>query len=120
MATFKVRRGPRADRPQHRADSRFADALMLTRGVLRRRSRPRYGGGIVIRASGGPSILCDLSNERVAVDMEDAVRMNVTVAVQVFVGGEHESQSIENLTYLSMRVIATAYRCSVSPQLGKN
>ena len=42
-----------------------------------------------MRASGGPSILRELSDEHVALDMEDAARMNVhAVAVQVFVGGE--------------------------------
>ena len=52
-----------------------------------------------MRASGGPSILKELSNERIALDLEDAARMNVhAVAVQAFVGGEFETQSIENLT----------------------
>ncbi|MFL5925529.1 MAG: 3-hydroxy-5-phosphonooxypentane-2,4-dione thiolase LsrF, partial [Gaiellaceae bacterium] len=66
----------------------YADALMLTRGALRSTIPPTYTGGIVMRASGGPSILKDLSNERIALDLEDAARMNVhAVAVQVFVGG---------------------------------
>src|SRR5437763_1275022 len=72
-----------------------ADALMLTRGALRSTIPATHRGGIVLRASGGPSILKELSNERIAVDIEDAARMNVHgVAVQVFVGGEHETQSI--------------------------
>ena len=55
----------------------------------------------MIRASGGPSILKELSNEQIAVDIEDALRMNVSaMAVQVFIGGEFESQSIHNLTRL--------------------
>jgi 3-hydroxy-5-phosphonooxypentane-2,4-dione thiolase len=79
----------------------YADALMLTRGMLRSTVPPTHVGGIVVRASGGPSILKDLSDERVALDMEDAARMNVhAVAVQVFVGGEHETQSVENMTRL--------------------
>jgi len=79
----------------------FADALMLTRGMLRSTIPATHRGGIVMRASGGPSILKELSDERIAVDMEDAVRMNVHgVAVQVFVGGEHETQSIANMTKL--------------------
>jgi 3-hydroxy-5-phosphonooxypentane-2,4-dione thiolase len=79
----------------------YADALMLTRGILRSTIPATHRGGIVMRASGGPSILKELSNERVAVDIEDAARMNVhAVAVQVFVGGEYETQSIENLTKL--------------------
>ena len=78
-----------------------ADALMLTRGILRSIIPPSTQKAVVMRASGGPSILKELSNEQIAVDMEDAVRMNVSaVAVQVFVGGEFETQSVHNLTRL--------------------
>ena len=77
------------------------DALMLTRGVLRSTIPSTFRGGIVLRASGGPSILKELSNENIAVDMEDAIRLNVSaLAVQIFVGGEFETQSIHNLTRL--------------------
>ena len=59
------------------------------------------GVPIVLRASGGPSILKDLSNEQIAVAMEDAVRLNAAaVAVQVFIGGENETQSVHNMTRL--------------------
>jgi putative autoinducer-2 (AI-2) aldolase len=76
-------------------------ALMLTRGMLRSTIPSGFGGGVVVRASGGPSILKELSNEQIAVDIEDALRMNVSaMAVQVFIGGEFESQSIHNLTRL--------------------
>ena len=79
----------------------YADALMLTRGMLRTTVPPTYGRGVVVRASGGPSVLKDLSNEQLAVDIEDALRMNVSaLAVQVFIGGECETQSIHNLTRL--------------------
>ncbi|MFH0915896.1 MAG: 3-hydroxy-5-phosphonooxypentane-2,4-dione thiolase [bacterium] len=79
----------------------YADALMLTRGILRTTIPPSYERGIVMRASGGPSVLKELSNEQLAVDIEDAVRMNVAaMAVQVFIGGEYETQSIHNLTRL--------------------
>jgi putative autoinducer-2 (AI-2) aldolase len=55
----------------------------------------------VLRASGGPSILKELSNERIAMDMDDAVRLNAcAVATQVFIGGEFETQSVVNLTAL--------------------
>jgi putative autoinducer-2 (AI-2) aldolase len=78
-----------------------ADALMLTRGVLRSVIPPSTPKAVVMRASGGPSILKELSNERIAVDMEDAVRMNASaVAVQVYIGGEFESQTVNNLTRL--------------------
>jgi len=79
----------------------YADALMLTRGILRSVIPPESRNAIVMRASGGPSILKELSNEQIAVSMEDAVRMNVSaVAVQVFIGGEFETQSVANMTRL--------------------
>ncbi len=79
----------------------YADALMLTRGMLRSTIPPTHQGGIVMRASGGPSILRELSDEHTALDLEDAVRMNVhAVAVQVFIGGEHETRSVKNMTTL--------------------
>ena len=79
----------------------YADALMLTRGILRSVIPPASSNAIVMRASGGPSILKELSNEQIAVSMEDAIRMNVSaVAVQVFIGGEFETQSVANMTRL--------------------
>jgi len=79
----------------------YADTLMLTRGILRTTVPPTYTKGIVLRASGGPSILKELSNELLAVDMEEAIRMNVSaLAVQVFIGGEFETQSVNNMTRL--------------------
>lgn len=79
----------------------YADALMLTRGILRSTIPAASGKPIVLRASGGPSILKELSNEQLAVDIEDAVRLNASaMAVQVFIGGEFETQSVQNLTRL--------------------
>jgi len=78
-----------------------ADALMATRGAVRTSIPPATRAGLVLRASGGPSILKDLSDEYTAMAMADAVRLNAdAVAVQVFVGGKHESRSIRNLTTL--------------------
>ncbi|MBN2242365.1 MAG: 3-hydroxy-5-phosphonooxypentane-2,4-dione thiolase [Acidobacteria bacterium] len=79
----------------------FADALMLTRGILRSSIPPSAPRGTVLRASGGPSILKELSNEQIAMDLEDAIRLNAAaLAVQVFIGGEFETQSIHNMTRL--------------------
>jgi putative autoinducer-2 (AI-2) aldolase len=79
----------------------WSDTLMCTRGILRSVIPPTYTKGIVIRASGGPSILKELSNEELAISIDEAVRLNVSaMAVQVFVGGEHETESIHNLTRL--------------------
>ena len=77
----------------------YADTLMLTRGILRAVIPPSSTIPVVLRVTGGTSILKELSNEDIAVDIEDSVRLNVcAMAVQVFVGGEHERESITNMT----------------------
>lgn len=77
----------------------YADTLMLTRGILRSVIPPSLSQSIVLRASGGASILKELSNEEIAMDIEDAIRLNAcALAVQVFIGGECERQSIINMT----------------------
>jgi len=79
----------------------YADALMLTRGILRSVIPPSLNKAAVLRASGGPSILKELSNEHIAMDMDDALRVNAcAVATQVFIGGQYETQSVMNLTKL--------------------
>ena len=79
----------------------YSDTLMLTRGILRSIVPPSFCQSIVMRASGGTSMLKELSNEEIAVDIEDSIRMNVSaMAVQVFIGGEYEKQSIINMTRL--------------------
>ena len=77
----------------------YADTLMLTRGILRSIVPPTTTKSIVLRVSGGTSILKELSNEDIAVDIEESIRLNVcAMAVQVFIGGEHERESIINMT----------------------
>src|SRR5438094_995834 len=49
----------------------LADALMCTRGILRSTVPPSSRTPVVLRASGGPSILKELSDEQIAVDIED-------------------------------------------------
>ncbi len=79
----------------------YSDTLMLTRGILRSIVPPTYTRGIVMRSSGGPSILKELSNEQLAVDIEDVIRLNCSaMAVQVHIGGEFETQTVHNLTRL--------------------
>ena len=79
----------------------MADALMLTRGILRTTVPPTLTKPIVMRCSGGPSILKELSDEELAVNIEDAVRMNVSaVTLQVFIGGEFETRSVHNMCRL--------------------
>lgn len=78
-----------------------ADALMATRGAIRATVHPCMQRPVVVRASGGPSVLGDLSDERIAMSIDDAVRLNASaLAVQIFIGSEHETQSIKNLTTL--------------------
>jgi len=77
------------------------DALFCTRGVLRSMVPAASHKPMVLRASGGPSILKELSDEQIAMDMDDAVRLNAAgVGVQVFIGGENETRSIHNMTRL--------------------
>lgn len=79
----------------------YADTLMLTRGILRSIVPPSMTTPIVLRASGGSSILKELSNEEITVGIEEAIRLNVcAMAVQVFIGAEYEKQSILNMTRL--------------------
>ena len=76
----------------------YADALMITRGALRTSIPPEMQKPVVLRCSGGQSMLKELSNELVAVDIQDALRLNAAaMAVQVYIGGEHEHQSVGNL-----------------------
>lgn len=78
-----------------------ADALMLTRGALRSMVPPTIQQGFVVRASGGPSILKELSNEQLAMDVDDALRLGASaMAVQVYIGGEYETQTVHNMTRL--------------------
>jgi len=80
----------------------YADALMLTRGILRTSVTPKTSVPIVLRVSGGSSIIGgDLSNEGITTSMEEAVRLNVSaVALSIFVGSEYEHQTLENLAFL--------------------
>lgn len=79
----------------------YADTLMLTRGILRSSVDPTNNVPIVLRASGGASVLKELSNEGVTTSIEEAVRLNAcAVAVSVYVGSEHEKETLMNLSHL--------------------
>ena len=80
-----------------------ADAVMLTRGVLRSSVDPGTGTRIVLRVSGGTSIVGgSLADEGITTPMEEALRLNVSaVALSIFVGTEHERQTLLNLSDLA-------------------
>jgi putative autoinducer-2 (AI-2) aldolase len=80
----------------------YADSLMLTRGVLRNCIDPKYTIPIVLRVSGGNSIIGkDLSDEGITVSLEDALRLNVcALAMSIYVGSNHEHQTLINLANL--------------------
>ena len=78
-----------------------ADVLMCTRGALRQVIPPSATNALVLRCSGGQSILTELSRETIAVDIEDAVRLNAAaITTQIYIGAEYEHQSIKNLVQL--------------------
>ena len=57
----------------------YTDSLMITRGSLRNCIDPKGSIPIVLRVSGGNSVLEeDLSNEALTVDMEDVIRLNAS------------------------------------------
>ena len=77
------------------------DALFCTRGILRSLIPADIQTPVFLRASGGPSILKEMSNEHIAMDIEDAIRLNASgIGIQVFIGGEYESRSVRNMTRL--------------------
>lgn len=80
----------------------YADSLMLTRGILRTSVPSNTSVPIVLRVSGGNSILAkDLSDEDITVSMEDAIRLNVSaVALSIYVGSEFQHRTIVNLSRL--------------------
>jgi putative autoinducer-2 (AI-2) aldolase len=92
----------------------FCDALFCTRGILRSVIPADSQRPMVLRASGGPSILKELSDEEIAMDIEDAVRLNAAgVGIQVFIGGEFETRSIHNMT----KLVDAGLRCGM-PVMG--
>lgn len=80
----------------------YADALMVTRGVVRSSLDPLTDIPIVLRVSGGVSIVGpSLSDEGIANSVEDALRINASaMALSIFVGTEHERQTLLNLAQL--------------------
>ena len=77
------------------------DCLMCTRGGIGSSISPTVDKPFVMRSSTGATLLKDLSNEVIGVDIEDAVRMNASaVTCQVCIGAEYEKETLANLSYL--------------------
>ena len=80
----------------------YADSLMITRGVLRNCIDAKFNIPIVLRVSGGNSVLdADLSCEGITVSIQDALRLNVSaVALSIYIGTNHQHQTLINLANL--------------------
>jgi putative autoinducer-2 (AI-2) aldolase len=80
----------------------YADALMLTRGVLRNCVDPANTKPIILRVSGGTSVVGeDLANEGLITSIKEIIRLNASaVSMSVFVGSKYEHQSLTNLARL--------------------
>lgn len=80
----------------------FCDALFVTRGVLRSSIDPAHTKPIILRVSGGTSMVGkDLSDEGITTSMEEAIRLNVSaVGISIFIGSDHEKENLLNLARL--------------------
>ena len=80
----------------------FCDALFVTRGVLRAAVEPIGSKPIILRVSGGTSVVGqDLANESLTTSIEEILRLNAAaVGVSVFIGSDYERQTLSNLAAL--------------------
>ena len=80
----------------------YADAIFITRGVLRSSVDPENSKPIILRVSGGTSVVGkDLANEGITTSMEEAIRLNVAaVGLSIFVGSDYEKESLLSLAKL--------------------
>ena len=80
----------------------YADGLFVTRGVLRSSVDPTIDTPIILRVSGGTSVVGkDLANEIVTTSIEEIIRLNVAaVGLSIFVGSDYEKETLENLAML--------------------
>jgi 3-hydroxy-5-phosphonooxypentane-2,4-dione thiolase len=92
----------------------YVDCLMCTRGGLRTCVPPESNKPVVMRCSTGATILKELSNEVIGVNIEDAIRMGAAgITTQVYVGGPYEKETLDNLG----KLINEGYRYGI-PTLG--
>ena len=78
---------------------KYCDSLMLTRGVLRTSVDANFPVPVVLRVSGGSSIIGeDLSNEKITTSVKEAIKLNASaLAMSIFVGAKYEHNSLVNL-----------------------
>lgn len=77
----------------------YADGLFVTRGVLRAVVDPENCPPIILRVSGGASIISpDVAHEALVTSVKECVRLNVAaVGMSVFIGSDYEYDSLVNL-----------------------
>jgi putative autoinducer-2 (AI-2) aldolase len=80
----------------------YADGLFVTRGVLRASIDPKIKTPIILRVSGGTSVIGkDLANEVITTSVEEMIRLNVAaVGISIFVGSDYEKETLQNLALL--------------------
>lgn len=80
----------------------YADGLFVTRGVLRSSVEPNTEVPIILRVSGGTSVIGkDLANEVLTTSIEEIIRLNVAaVGISIFVGSDYEKETLESLALL--------------------
>jgi putative autoinducer-2 (AI-2) aldolase len=80
----------------------YSDALFVTRGVLRSCVPPDNSIPIILRASGGTSVVGkDLANEDITISIREAIRLNASaVGLSVFIGSDYEHKTLMNLAKL--------------------
>ncbi|MGR3317293.1 MAG: 3-hydroxy-5-phosphonooxypentane-2,4-dione thiolase [Candidatus Anammoxibacter sp.] len=81
---------------------KYCDAIFVTRGVLRSCIEPIGSKPIILRVSGGTSVVGkDLANEIITTSITEAIRLNVSgVGLSIFVGSDFEKQTLSNLSNL--------------------
>jgi len=80
----------------------YCDALFVTRGILRSSVNPGMSKPIILRVSGGTSMVGkDLANEEITTSIQEIIRLNATaVGISIFVGSDYEKQTLLNLAKL--------------------
>ena len=81
----------------------YADGLFVTKGVLRSCVEPDMDTPVILRVSGGTSVIGeDLANEVITTSVEEMIRLNVAaVGLSIFVGSDYETQTLESLAMLA-------------------